>query len=341
MSRPRSQRARGKRQPGAGNRPRPAPPARPERTGAMHRLAAAVHGRVFFDMDPFVLGLYRIALGLLVLLYFVMVAPSWLTYFGPDGISAVPPLPLGDYKPLAPILLFVHDEGTMWLLYGVSLVAAACVTAGVWTRAAVIWLWLINLSLLYRNIYVVNGEEQVLAVLLLFSMFLPLDRSLTLATLRDPARRRRMLLDDEKVRVWALTPLQLHICLLYLLSLPAKLEDSAWRDGTIVYYAMMAIEYPRWPGLEIFAWGNAALSRVLGLGALAIELLVPLLVWTRRWRVACVLTAMGLHLGMGLLIEGVMLFNAAMIVALVLFLPSRRTRAWLARRLGVDGPRAP
>ncbi len=35
-----------------------------------------------------------------------------------------------------------------------------------------------------------------------------------------------------------------------------------------------------------------------------------------------------------------MMFNAAMCVAMILFLPSRRTREWLARRLGAQ-PTAP
>jgi hypothetical protein len=40
----------------------------------------------------------------------------------------------------------------------------------------------------------------------------------------------------------------------------------------------------------------------------------------------------GFHLGLAVLLEGIMMFNGAMIVALVLFLPSGRTRE-LFRRL--------
>jgi hypothetical protein len=145
-----------------------------------------------------------------------------------------------------------------------------------------------------------------------------------------------MLRADAKVRVWSLKALQVHLVLVYLLSLPDKLSDSAWTHGTLVYYAMMAPDYPRWPGLDVFAWGNAALSRVLTAFSLAVEMLVPMLVWFRRLRLPCVLAAMALHLGMAFLLEGVMMFNLAMLVGLLVFLPSRRTRHWLARRLGVQ-----
>jgi hypothetical protein len=140
-----------------------------------------------------------------------------------------------------------------------------------------------------------------------------------------------MLLADAKVRVWPLRALQIHLVLVYLVSLPAKLADPAWTDGTLVYYAMMATDYPRWPGVDVFAWGDAALSRVLTAASLMVEVLVPPLIWFRRLRLPCTLAAMGLHIGMGVLIEGVMMFNAAMLVAMLLFLPSRRTRTRLAR----------
>ncbi len=138
-------------------------------------------------------------------------------------------------------------------------------------------------------------------VLGLFRM--ALGASFTLRQLRDGRARREMLLGAGKVRVWALKPLQVHLVLVYLLSLPDKLSDSAWTDGTLVYYAMMAVDYARWPGLEIFAWGNAALSRVLTMVSLAVEVLVPALIWFRRFRLPCVLAAVGLHVGMGVMIE--------------------------------------
>jgi hypothetical protein len=47
---------------------------------------------------------------------------------------------------------------------------------------------------------------------------------------------------------------------------------------------------------------------------------------------------MSLHVGMGLLIEGVMMFNAAMLVALLVFLPSHRTRLLVARVLRLSPP---
>lgn len=308
-------------------------PAERTAPGPIGRIAAAIHGFSTIEIDPFVLGLFRAALGVYVLCFYVMLAPSWLFYYGVDGITPIQRGEWSQYQPLMPLFWFVQSDAAMWTLYAISVASAILLALGVLWRVACVWLWHMNLTLLYANSFVVNGEEQVMSLLLLFGLFLPLGASCTLRQLRDPARRHEMLHGPARVRVWTLKPLQVHLMLVYLLSVPDKLSDSAWTHGTLVYYAMMATDYPRWPGLDIFAWGNAALSRVLTLFAIAAELTVPVLVWFRRFRTPCVLAAMSLHIGMGVLIEGVMMFNGAMCVGMILFLPSRRTRTWLARLL--------
>jgi hypothetical protein len=302
--------------------------------GGLTRMASAIHGFFTAELDPFVLGLFRVSLGAYVLLFYVMLAPSWVFYYGVDGITPHTHADLTSYTLLSPILWYVTSDAVLWALYAISVISAILFALGVLWRVTGLWLWHMNLALLFCNSYVVNGEEQVMSLLLLFGLFMPLGSSLTLRQLCDRAQRRAMLHGEvPRVKAWTLKALQVHLVLVYFLSLPDKLSDSAWRDGTLVYYAMMATDYPRWPGLEIFAWANAALSRVLTWFAVMVELLVPFLIWSRRTRLPCVLAAMGLHVGMGLLIEGVMMFNGAMLVAMVLFLPSRRTRVWLARRL--------
>lgn len=325
----------------AAGAPEETAPAR--RHGPVRRAAAAVHRFFTIELDPFVLGAFRIALAAYLLLFYVALAPSWLLYYGPDGISPHVGMRPQDYYLLQPLIWQVKTHGTMWLLYGASIVAVLLLASGVLWRLAAVWLWYMNLSLLYGNPYAVNGEEQVLALLLLFSLFMPLGAALSLRVRRA---RRAPETPPAKVRVWPLRALQIHLMLVYVLSLPDKFTTGpAWHDGTLVYYALMAVDYPRWPGVEVVSWANAALSRVLTYFAVAVEILVPVFIWFRKLRLPCTLLAMSLHLGMGFLLEGVAMFNGAMLVAMVLFLPSRRTREWLTARLarlrGAGAPEHP
>jgi Vitamin K-dependent gamma-carboxylase len=312
---------------------RPAP-------GVLGRAAAAIHGFFELEIDPFVLGLFRASLGAYVLLFYIMLAPSWTFYYGFPSITPIDRTDTATYGVLSPLFFHMRSNAGMWVLYGVSVASAVLFALGVWWRVAGLWLWQMNVGLMVGSPFTINGEEQVMSILLLFGLFMPLGSTFTLRQLWSRERRRAMLCGDGglKVKVWALRALQLHLMFVYLISLPDKMTDDSWRNGTLVYYAMMAWDYPRWPGIEIFGWGNAALSRVLTFFALAIEVLVPFLIWFRRWRVPCVLAAMALHVGMGLLIEGVMMFNAAMLVAMLAFLPSRRTRHFVARVLRLRAP---
>ncbi|HWN66770.1 MAG TPA: HTTM domain-containing protein [Haliangium sp.] len=318
----------------------PEPGATHRAPGVFGRATAAIHRFFEREIDPFVLGLYRASLGMYVLLYYVMLAPSWMFFHGMSGLTPIDRTGAISYDWLSPLFFHVRSDEAMWILYGVSVVSAILLALGVFWRVACLWLWQMDIGLMVGNPYVTNSEEQVMIILLLFALFMPLGASLTLPQLWSRERRRAMLCGDgaTRVKAWAALGLQMHLMFVYLASLPDKLSDSAWRDGTVVYYAMMALDYPRWPGMEIFAWGNAALGRVMTLFAVATELLVPFFIWFRRWRVPCVLAAMSLHLGMTVLLEGVMMFNVAMIVGLVLFLPSRSTRLLVARVLRLCPP---
>lgn len=285
----------------------------------------AFHDFWFIEIDPFIFGPYRLCLGLFYLAFFVMLAPSWLEYYAMDGIAY--------YDDPSVLQTYVFGDYGIWPFYGLCVLAAICLVLGVFTQVAVVWMWISVVILMSQNPMVANGEEQVLAVLLFFSVWLPLDSSFTWRQLVDPDKRRQMFVRDAKVPVWSLKALQVHFVLIYLLSFPLKLNTGeAWIDGTAVYYSIMALNYPRFPGMEIFAWYDAIVSKFLTYGTLFIEGVFPLVVWFRRLRVVSVLWMMALHFGLAVFFEGIMMFNGAMLVGLVLFLPSRRTREFLLHR---------
>ncbi len=286
-----------------------------------------LHRICFFEIDPFIIGVYRIYTGLFMLLMLAMLGPNWMAYYGPEGISPIPNKSISDYRPFEPVLNFLTTGMGLWLYYAISLVACVTLTLGIYARTSMAWLWIMTFSITYRNPMLVNGEEQVLAILTFYSMFLPLNASFSYAQMFVEKRRGSILENDHKVKVWTLMPIQIHIMLMYLLSWPHKLTTGdTWKDGTAVYYAMMARNYPRWPGMEIFAWNDAILSRITTYFTLVLELVAPLLVWFRRLRAPIVILCLILHVALGVLLEGVLAYNGATIAAFILFLPSRQTR---------------
>jgi hypothetical protein len=278
------------------------------------------HDFWFPKIDPFGIGLFRVVLSVYLLIYYTAAAPNWLTYYGPDSI---PTVPQGWPEPFNPAffsaLWYVHSETLLWCWYALSLICVFLLMAGEGKKWPVLWLWISNYCIFHRNVAVSDGEEQVLSLLLFGALFLPLDAACCL---------RKGSNSDRPVTVWALRYLQIHIALIYLISWPFKLiSDPAWRDGTVIYYASMSLTWVRWPYLgAFFEWQHAIFSRVATFYTLGIELLFPLLVWFRRFRLPMTLAMMALHISLAAVLGGLMMFNLSMLTAMVLFLPSHRMR---------------
>jgi len=289
-----------------------------------------------FEIDPFIFGLYRIYLGIFFIFYYIRLAPSWLMLYGPAGISPLSKLPLSQYQIFDSLFRYINTEWVMVLLYIVSLIFAFALTFGILGKIPLIWLWVMNFSMMYMGLYIVtSGEEQILAVLMFYSLFFPLNSSLAW---RRKSKRKKAPDSNKKVTVWALRALQIQFALIYALSFHIKLgSDVSWRDGTVVYYAMMAMTYARWPGAELFSFGNAIFSRLATYYTLLVESLFPLLVWWRPLRVWLVLAAIFLHVNLAIFLEGLDVFNWVMIAGLILFLPSRRTRIWFRQTFKKTG----
>jgi len=294
----------------------------------------------FLKIDPFILGFFRMALGFFYVCYFIMLAPNWLTYFGPHGFSWRKPIELHEYELFESLLLLIHTDIGMWLYYFLSIMMALSLMMGVMGRVPIVFLWFNNISIIKRNGMIFAGEEEIMAIILFYSMFLPLNATCRWYQWTDKFEISKIFRNNNKVTVWALRPLQIQLVLIYLLSVPHKiLTDSSWLDGTAVYYTLNTLIWPRWPGSGFLAWGNAIFSKIVTYYTLMVETLFPILVWFKKSRLICVFLSLILHIGLMVNLQGLMMFSAAFIVGLVLFLPSRRTKEFFCLKfLNKDYP---
>lgn len=291
----------------------------------------------FLEVDALVLGLYRLALGLFVLFWLISLAPNLMEYYGPKGIALERLRSTAQLNTLSSPILRLQSEAGVWMFYAVSVASAALFTAGVFVRGTTVWLWLTIVWLTFTNRFVVNGEEQVLALLLFFSIGAPLDAALSFKQLRAPGGLRRAIFEPKRVPMWGLRALELHMMIVYLVSFPSKPTsgvpgDRPWLLGTTVYYATRTLEYPRWLGLNFATWFGGWSSKLLTWSTLVAELALPVMYFFRRTKLIALLGLIGLHVGMGLILSGVMMFNGAMLAGLILLLPPEPVRA-LAQRI--------
>ncbi len=297
------------------------------------RLIARAWNRLWFaEYDPLPVGVFRIALGLLLTVMYVAISPNFERYYSPDGVLSMndPTLPampddwwsLFHLLPGVPLRLF-------WVL---GLVAALAFTAGWKTRVWTVVLFAMETSMIARNRWCINGEDLTGRMLLFYGMFAPLGASLSVDAwlARRRAARAGQPAPAPKARIWPIRLMQLNIAAVYLFSLPAKLSDDvAWLNGQAIYYSVVSNMWSRVPWPQPFYGG---LGTFMTYFTIVAEGSVPLLIWFSRTRPFVVAAIASLHLGIAVMLKNVTFFSLTMVCSFCVFLSAAQIR-WVWARL--------
>lgn len=281
-----------------------------------------------FAIDVRSLAALRVALGALLLADLAYRALDLEAHYSDAGVL-----------PRAALHALLRDPAGMWSLHALSgawqaqlalfalaALAALALLVGYRARAAAVLSWLLLISLHHRNPLIVTGADQVLRLLLFWSLFLPLDACWAL---------RRRPLELSRVCSPASAALLLQVALVYLFSVLFKLRSDEWLALTAVRDSFavegVATDWARW------LLGFPRLLSVAAAATLAFESLAPVapfLPWRRdAVRIAFAFGAVGLHgLGIGTTMR-LGLMPAVMTLAWVSFLPGV---FW--ERLGLRAP---
>ena len=296
---------------------------------------------VFGPISARPLGLFRIAFGLLMMIYLAVMAVEfdhWYTGIGllqgTEAREAAGPFRISP-------LQFVTDPITPRLVYATAFAAALGVTLGWRTRWSSILLYLTMLSLYHRNISSNGGPDAVPTILCFYVMLCPSGAAYSLDSRREA--KRRGTLAEPLIVPWGVRLIQMQLCLIYFQSCVIKSGGTTWMDGTATHYVLFNREFD-WLNLE---WLGAypMLVNVMTHGAMLIEFALAFWLWfrpTRRW---AILGGVLLHAGIRpvLNIPG---FGEVMCAAYLTFLDADEAgsllrlldpRAWLAR-LGIRRP---
>jgi hypothetical protein len=267
--------------------------------------------RFFFsEFDPIVLSFFRMIFGMYLIIFYIALFPNWENYYGPGGV-----------RPELPQMLSwsLFDLTQNWISVSIywwlGFICSLAFTLGWMTRISTILLFLIQSSMNHSNPMMVNGEDLVIRMLLFYSIFSPLDYSISISNfLNAPKQNRRL------PWIWPLRLMQINITLIYAFSLPLKLAaDPSWLNGEALYWVMMTSTWNRWPWQSFFYDGY--LSKVLTISTVLVELSFPFLIWFERTRIPILVAITFFHFGLGIGLQNVSFFSFAMVCSFVLFIP--------------------
>jgi hypothetical protein len=267
----------------------------------------------FARFDPLSVGMFRIFTGLLMTVMFLCLYPNWERYYGIDGVlsmgNALSHRPFEDWWC---IFNYTEPYFSIQVWWWISLFTVLCFTVGFKTRWATILLYIIQVSIIHRNRFAINGEDLVFRMLLFYACFAPLGHSLSVDSWLHKPKTLPM--------IWPVRLMQLNFLLIYVISLPNKLvDDMAWHNGQAVYYSFVSNLWARGIGTSLFYGGF--LSKMATFGTILVEGLSPILIWFRKTRIPAILALASLHIGIALFLQNVAFFSLAMVCALWIFVP--------------------
>ncbi len=294
----------------------------------------------WLTVDSRSVGLFRAAMGIVLLLHFL---DRWSTvgdFYSPTGVLPAALASSAREIPRFPTALTVIEAypGGMHVFFAVATGACAALVAGLWTR----WSALLSLvafsSLAHRNPYVLIGGDYVLGSMLLWMQVLPIADRFSL----DGFLRSRSGRDGPDVGSAsqprpsiAAFGVLLQLGLIYLASAWQKTGSTWWQDGTALSHVLGMQRFLH-PGAELFGRLPEAGLAFLTRAVLVFEYLVlPLILlpvarpWLRR---AALLGLAALHLGIAFILDAG-IFSTTMLACLPLLLSSRDWD-WAIRRAG-------
>ncbi len=284
-----------------------------------------------FGIDPRSLAVFRIAIGVLLLVDLAIRAPDLGPMYSADGV-----MPLDAVKSLSTgrwcwsIYWLSGSVEFQSLLFAVAAVFALMFLLGFHTRLATIACWVLLLSLHRRGPLVINAGDSLMRHLLFWSMFLPLGQVWSL----DARRQTAGATGDGGARTpvvgVASAAILLQVCLMYWFTAIFKFE-AGWGAGPGLQNALEWGGYNK-PLGDVLLRAPALMS-ALSIATVWLELIGPVLTffpWFQvrlRWLV--IVAFWMLHAGIELTMH-VGLFSYISMASWLLFIPSE-TWSWLCR----------
>ncbi len=299
----------------------------------MNRVWASFDRFFFESCDPRVAPWLRIGYGLLLICNVVVWLLDDTYWFSNAGVLQGDTARDMTFNLHGTLLQTYDDPMTVRVLLGIMLLQSVLLTVGVWSRlqAGCLFFWLVTIQ--HRNPMIIDGEDVLFRWFALLFVLLPLDHQYSLG--RWYSGRKSLATASH---AWAMRLVQIQVAVVFFSSAWCKLLGETWRNGSALasisrlgdYFGRLEFLGP----LMDLPW----VVRGLTWGTIAIELIVPIVIWIPRFHRAALLTAVALHVSIELTMN-LFLFQWIMLVGWLAFVDPTKDFAGIKdyasiRRLG-------
>lgn len=294
----------------------------------------------FASGSPVPIALYRICAGFLVVMFAAWLAPNVQVYFGSHAIVSQTTVDrLEPASSLSLITLLHLDDSGVSLLLAVLFVSGLFLFIGLWSKTSALISYLIILTFLNRNPYVLHTGIKIFCVMLLLLSISRCGEALSLSRLLSVWKKPHG--DFAPVAPGSILGqrlIQIYLSLMYWSAFSNKLHGQSWLDGSAVYLAAHLAPFQRFAVLPVF--DQIWLCQLLTWGTLLVEFSLCTLVWIREFRYPVLLAGLIFHLSLDFIMV-IPLFQYIMVSSYLCFVEAhdlsklKAAIIHIARQLGL------
>jgi vitamin K-dependent gamma-carboxylase-like protein len=284
------------------------------------------------------LSAFRILFAGYLFVEFVRLLPYYADFYAHGGIMPLDAIAtdggIAGIAIMLPVVRFADASGIMAIVPIVLPLSLVALAIGYRTRWACGIAFVLESYLFWRNPYTASGAEILARLLLLWCLFLPINRYWSVDAALDPLPRRRD---------WPALPfvaIRLQIASLYFFSALFKLEGAPWLKGYALLWALQDTVFAATPAGLFFVEQAPAVLKMVNYVVIAFQLSFPYMIYspwrnelTRTIAISCS-AVMHLSFIIFLNIGG---FPYLCLIMLVLLMPDAWFDRALARRRGSLG----
>jgi hypothetical protein len=265
------------------------------------------------------LAVFRIGMGLQVVVYALFLRIDWHSLFSTTGKGLVS-RELGEAiasfdSPLIPKLgwlvalgqhVALGEETVLSITWACLLCMGCCLLLGLFSRPAAIIAWFLHLCAAESGGLLAYGADNFMTMALFYLMLSPLPGRYSL----DRRLAKTNVKDTRLLGFWRRV-LQVHLCFVYFFGGLAKLLGSGWWDGSNLWRSLIRPPF-NLLSPDILVRFKYVLP-VLGISLCLIEIGYPVFIWMKKTRFFWLVCILAMHAAIGLMM-GMYLFALVMIV---------------------------
>ncbi|MBI3309215.1 MAG: hypothetical protein HYZ79_07585 [Candidatus Melainabacteria bacterium] len=280
----------------------------------MRRFIKLWNNIFYTKLNPESLSLFRICFGILIFTNLITYYPNWERFYGPVfNEQAINTLNLK-----LSIIYLTQDFIPAISFWYIGIISSILFTIGWKTKFNNIILFILYISMVNRSPYSVS-EEDIFTMLLFYSLFAPIGYFYSIDSTKNKFPK-------QTFYIWPVRLMQISILLIYAISLIYKiLGDTAWVDGSAMYYVIANDLWCQFPLRDIFYKHDYLLSKICTYGTIILEGSFPILIWLNKARLPVIYTMSIFHILIAIFIPTVLFFSLVMVCSFLLFIPSSTT----------------